>query len=102
MTVQLKLHLLFPFHCPDKWQRWKRRFEQFREASGLSSESQQRQVSMLIYTMGEEAEDTLILTKITKDDKKDYAKVIAKFDSFFRVRKNVIFERVSKEASQTA
>ena len=93
MTVQLKPPSPFPFHRPDEWQRWKRRFEQFREASGLSSESQQRQVCMLLYTMGEEAEDTLMSTKITEDDKKDYAKVIAKFDSFFRVRKNVIFER---------
>ena len=91
MVVQLKPPSPFPFHQPDEWQKWKR-FEQFREASGLSKESQQRQVSMLLYTMGEEAEDTLLSTKIS-DDKKEYDKVIAKFDSFFKVRKNVIFER---------
>ena len=48
---------------------------------------------MLLYTMGEEAEDTLLSTKISESDQKDYDKVIAKFDSFFQVRKNVIFER---------
>ena len=48
---------------------------------------------MLLYTMGEEAEDTLLSTKISDDDKKEYDKVIAKFDSFFKVRKNIIFER---------
>ena len=32
-------------------------------------------------------------TKISDDDKKDYDKVIAKFDSYFQVQKNVIFER---------
>ena len=92
MTVQLKPPSPFPFNRPDEWQKWRRRFEQFRETSGLSTESQQRQISTLLYTMGEEAEDTLMLTKIT-DDEKDYAKLIAKLDSFFQVRKNVIFER---------
>ena len=40
--------------------------------------------------MGEEAEDTLMSMKISDDEKKDYAKVIAKLDSFFKF---VIFER---------
>ena len=80
MTVQLKPPSPFPFHRPDEWQKWRRRFEQFREASGLSTESQQRQISTLLYTMGEEAEDILMSTKITDNEKKDYAKVIAKLD----------------------
>ena len=42
MTVQLIPPLPFPFHRSSEWQRWKRRFEQ---ASGLSTESQQRKVS---------------------------------------------------------
>ena len=63
MTVQLKPPSPFPFHRPDEWQKWRRRFEQFREASGLSTESQQRQISTLLYTMGEEAEDTLMSTR---------------------------------------
>ena len=43
--------------------------------------------------MGETAEDVLRSTDITTDEKKSYDKVIKKFDSFFKVRKNVIFER---------
>ena len=43
--------------------------------------------------MGEEADDTLLSTKISNDDKKDCNKVIAKFDSFFKLRNNVIFGR---------
>ena len=42
----------FNFACPDDWSRWKRRFEQFRVASGLDSESGAKQVSMLLYCMG--------------------------------------------------
>ena len=42
--------------------------------------------------MGETAEDVLSSTDITAEEKQTYASVIAKFDSFFKVRKNVIFE----------
>jgi len=43
--------------------------------------------------MGEEAEDILNSTNISNSDRKKYDRVVAKFDSFFKVRKNVIFER---------
>ena len=49
----------FDFKTPDEWPRWKRRFEQFRLASDLADESDDRQVSTLLYCMGEEAEDIL-------------------------------------------
>ena len=39
MTVQSKPPSPFPFDRPDKWQRWRRKFEQFPKASGLSTES---------------------------------------------------------------
>jgi len=42
--------------------------------------------------MGEEAEDTLVSTNISNDDRKRYDSVIAKFDAFFKVRKNIISE----------
>ena len=53
-----------------------------------------KQVSMLLYCMGETAEDVLTSTDISEDDKKKLDSVIATFDRFFKVRKNVIFERV--------
>lgn len=83
----------FNFRCPDEWPRWKRRFEQFRSASGLAQEDQLRQVSTLLYCLGEEAEDVLTSTNITAEERANYASVLAKFDDFFQVRKNVIFER---------
>ena len=83
----------FNFKYPDEWPRWKRRFEQFRLASGLTSESEERQVSTLLYCMGEAVEDTLSSTNISSKDRKKYESVMTKFDTFFNVRKNVIFER---------
>ena len=43
--------------------------------------------------MGDDAEGVLTSTKITEDNKKEYDEVIAKFEEFFRIRRNVIYER---------
>ena len=92
-SVKLQPPQPFNFQSPDEWPRWYRRFNQFRLASGLSEEDKARQVCTLLYCMGETAEDVLSSTDITDDEKKDYDAVIKKFDAFFKVRKNVIFER---------
>ena len=70
-----------------------KKFEQFRIASGLSGDTEPRQVSTLLYCLGENAEDVLNSTNITDADKERYQPVIQKFDEFFQVRRNVIFER---------
>ena len=84
---------LFYFKSPDQWQRWKKRFDQYRLALGLSTEPQERRWVSTLYCMGEDAEETLTSTHISKDDRKQYSTVIEKFDTFFKVRKNVIIER---------
>jgi len=83
----------FDFRKPDVWLRWRKRFEQLRIASGLSAESEDRQVNTLLYCLGEEADDVLNLTNIADEARKKYEDVLAKFDSFFKVRKNVTIER---------
>ena len=97
----------FTFNSPDEWPKWKRRFEQYRVASGLDKEEDERQVSTLLYCLGEEADDVLTSTNITQESQKKFADVIQKFDEFFKVRKNVIFERArfnqrSQGESETA
>ena len=92
-NMQLKPPDSFDFKQPDGWTKWKKRFERFRVASGLADESELKQVNTLLYCLGEEAEDVLTSTNITEDDKEKYNPVMAKFDEFFQVRKNVIFER---------
>ena len=83
----------FNFKNPDDWPRWKCRFEQFRVASALRDEDATRQVSTLLYCLGEEAKAVLSSTNITDAQWKVYETVIGKFDTFFNVRKNVIFEQ---------
>ena len=75
-----------PFDFKSNWPK-RRCFQQYRDASGLGEESNTRQVSMLLYCLGEEANDVLTSTNITEEDKKLFSKVMEK------VRHNVIFER---------
>ena len=50
-------------------------------------------MSALLYCLGETADDVLTSTNISSEDRKKYDSVMAKFDEFFGVRRNVIFER---------
>ena len=68
-SLQLQPPDNFDFKKPDEWQRWKRRFEQFRSASGLSVESEERQISTLLYCLGQDAEEVLASTGIMKSTK---------------------------------
>ena len=49
-------------------------------------------MSTLLYCLGEEADAVPTSTNRSTDDKKRYDRVVQKFDGFFQVWKNVIFE----------
>ena len=55
--------LVFDFKNLDEWPHWKRRFEQFRLASGLLKEEESRQGSPLLHSLGEEGGDVLLVLK---------------------------------------
>lgn len=82
----------FDFSKPDTWLKWKRRFEQFCDTSRLTGEADTRQISTLLYTMDENADNVLTSTQITMGDRAKYSKMMEKFDELFKVRRNVIFE----------
>ena len=92
-NVTLKSPGNFDFKHPDTWLKWKRRFQQYLTATGLDKEDDARKISLLLYCLGDESEDVLTSTNISDDDRKKYDAVVAKFDAFFDVRKNVIYER---------
>ena len=98
--IQLTPPSPFNFKSPDDWPRWRKRYEQFRVASGLSTDSDDKQVSTLLYCLGEEAELVLISTSATEEDRKDNVSIMAKSDAFFKVRRNVIFERGAVQQAQ--
>ncbi|KAL5479382.1 hypothetical protein EMCRGX_G022901 [Ephydatia muelleri] len=74
----------FVFAKPDGWPQWKRRFEQFIIASGVSEESELRKVSTLLYCLGPDAEDVLVSTNINSEERKKYCDVVKKLDDFFK------------------
>ena len=83
----------FVFQRPDDWMKWKRSFECFRLASGLAKEDEARQVSVLLYCMGDQADSVLMSTKIATEDSLKYNSVMSKFNEYFKVRRNVILEK---------
>ena len=86
--------------CPEKfdfvatkWPAWKQRFMRFRQASDLVSKSEERQLNMLIYCMGDKSEDIFQSFNLADDDAKKFDIVLQKFDDHFVIEKNIIFER---------
>ena len=93
-TLQLQPPEPFDFKSPDGWLKWKRCFLQYSDASGLAGETDTRQVSTLLYCLGEEANDVLASINITEEERKRFPKVLETLDEFFKVRRNIIiFER---------
>ena len=71
----------FDFKNPDDWSRWKSRFQQFRVASGLDEQSEAKQVSTLLYSLGEEAEDVLRSTNSNPREKEGTLKCLRSLTS---------------------
>lgn len=86
---------------PNEWSQWKNRFQRFRRGSGLDSTPDSRQIDVLIYNMGERAEEvyaSFTPQPTTFDD------AISKFDSYFIPKRNIIYERAKflKHRQQSA
>ena len=59
--------------------------DSLRLASGLSEASEERQVSTLLYCMGEEAADVLDTTDISEENKKKYDQVVTNISKCGRI-----------------
>eukprot|EP00731_Ephydatia_muelleri_P013230 Em0007g540a len=92
-TYQLPAVECFDFGKPGDWPSWVRRFERFREASGLKEKEEEAQVSALIYMMGDKAEDILRSFGLKDEDKKKYKVVRDRYEAYFVKKRNVIYER---------
>ena len=92
-TYQVTAPEPFNFSRPSDWTKWIRRFERFREASGIDKNSEATQVNSLIYSMGDQADDILRAFNLSEEDAKKYSVVKNKFDGYFIKRRNIIFER---------
>ena len=83
-TAPLQPPTPFCFKKLDESPRWKRRFEQYHMASGLSAKDEEIQPSTLLYCLGTDADDILMTIRISDEDRKKYAKVLEKLDKFLK------------------
>ena len=100
--IRLQTSTSFNLRNPDDWPRWKRRFQQCRKASGLADATDSKQVSTLLYCLGEEEEAVLATTNLTAVNRNDYDRVLVKFDDFFLVRKTVILRARAVQPEEPA
>ena len=78
----------FTFSNPESWPQWVRRFERFCLASDLLKKSDEYQINMLVYTMGDAAENILRSFTLTEEQQKSYVAVLAKFYEYFVKKRN--------------
>ena len=90
-SIRLDSPEQFDFKQPDNWSAWKKSFDQYRIASGLSEEGEPKQVCVLLYCLGPGIEGVLASTGVTEEDQKKYGTVCEKLDTFLSVRQNVTF-----------
>ena len=84
----------FNFERPSEWPEWKERFTRYRLASKLHKDTDEVQISALIYSMGRQGEHIFkSLVFAENGDEGKYDKVLEKFDSYFVPKRNVIHER---------
>lgn len=83
----------FDFSNTDDWPKWVRRFERFQQSSELSKKFEENQISTLIYSMGDAADDIYQSFRLSEEEARNYKVVKKKFDDCFMKKKNVIYER---------
>ena len=88
----------FNFSQPQDWPKWIRRFEHFRQASGIASKSEESQVNTLVYSMGDKADDILQSFNLTEADQKKYSTVKDKFERYF-VKRGTLYLSVQNSTN---
>ena len=90
----------FDFTAPAAWPEWKTRFARYRTLTKLNEDSQEIQVSTLLYAMGAEAEKIYDSFTYTANERADgvnpanvFDIVLRKFDEHFIPSRNIIHER---------
>ena len=81
----------FDFTSPEHWPLWRDRFKRYRQASKLSMDEEETQVSALVYAMGPEAEHIILSIEAFPHD--DFEAAVQCYDGYFTPKRNVIAER---------
>ena len=98
-SFRVQLPEEFDFRRQEEWLKWSRRFERFRQSSGLVKEKEESQINKLIFPLGDQEDDILTSIKLTMTQKQ-YHTVKTKLDEHFVVRRNVTFKRAKFSRSR--
>jgi len=83
----------FNFSCPSDWPTWKRQFDNFVKHSNIKRREEKYKVNLLIYLMGEMAEDIFASFNLSSADTMNYDKVIGQLDIYFQEENNKTCEK---------
>ena len=75
----------------DAWPKWLRQFDRYRVASGLNSKPQTKQVSTLLYAMGDSADDILQTLRLDEGTV-SYEEIKKSLNDYFAEWRNIIVE----------
>ena len=93
MSFQISPPEQFNIDQPKNWASWIRWYERYRLVSKLSEEQEKSQVNMLMYLLGDKADSILSSFRLSKEQSNLYDTIKQKFQHYFNVRHNVIYER---------
>ncbi|KAG5878407.1 hypothetical protein JTB14_029680 [Gonioctena quinquepunctata] len=80
----------FNFADPDSWPQWKKRFIRYVTVAGFGSKKDPEKIDLLLYLMGEKADETLLTFETVPTA---YTEMLKLFDKHFVPQKNEVFER---------
>lgn len=86
----------------ENWNDWIKRFQRYRQASGLNEKSAQRQVDTMVYVMGEEAEkvyaqleiETPTAEQVAANGDELYDRTVAAFKNYFNPTSNTLHYQI--------
>ena len=82
----------FDFSQPAHCEEWITRWTRFCAITKLETETEEIQVSSLLYTMGPQSDTVLNALRLNANDQKHYEIVLTALNAYFKPKKYVIFE----------
>ena len=92
MPLPARLDSIAPTLRAEHWPKWLNRFERYRIASQLHTKTNHEQVSTMLYSMGDCADD-ILSTLCIDETRATYDEVKQAFEDHFKSRRNVMVER---------
>lgn len=77
----------------ENWRRFKRNFDIFLVASGISGKGEITKINTFLNMIGEDAVEVFDSFKLTEEQSKSYEEVIKSFENFCKPKKNTVYER---------